>query len=403
MGIPRPGIRGGLLPAAIAVIVTLVAAPGAHAAAPGTKTVAVAVTDVIGTNPTAAGWGRVTSQPAGIDCPTDCSEDFAHGSTVSLTVTPTPGYVLRDWEVSGNDSGCEAALVCTLTIGAGDAAVVAAAMSPQASLALTPHGAGVMTVAPAEAGQPAVPCTSTDRTACVPRYPKGARVTVTATPDATVPGARFVRWSDYRCPPTGRTCTLTMDGEQFLTAVFAPVFLTVLPGTFGPVTVSPPGVACTFAPDPATGTASPCRVPYALDVLATVTRNPAVLPDPGDGWIGACFGSEVACQVRMRSDQTVIAGSPPQGGGPGTGQSMRFGYAGSKGGRITVTGAGSVRTCRKTCVLGGFQPDSRIQIRASGSKTVTFAKWSDIKVKQASRSIYVGDPTAVQATFKKKR
>jgi hypothetical protein len=105
----------------------------------------------------------------------------------------------------------------------------------------------------------------------------------------------------------------------------------------------------------------------------------------------------------MRKDQTVVAGAPPQGGGPGTGQSMRFGYAGSKGGKITVTGAGSVRTCRKTCVLGGFQPDSRIQIRASGSKTVTFSKWSDIKVKQALRSIYVGDPTAVQATFKRKK
>ena len=105
----------------------------------------------------------------------------------------------------------------------------------------------------------------------------------------------------------------------------------------------------------------------------------------------------------MRKDQTVIAGAPPLAAGPSTGQSMRFGYKGPKGGRIIVTGGGKPRSCSKTCTLGGFQPDSRIRIEGKGSNKVAFKKWSDIKGTKASRSIYVGDPTAVQATFKKKR
>ena len=397
-----PGVVIRVL-AGIVSLATLVAAPAAHAAPPGMKTVTVAVADALGTDPTAPRWGRVTSAPAGIDCPADCTADFAHGSTVSLTLTPIPGYEFARWQVSGNDSACDTAPVCTLTIGAGDAADVAAMMHPQASLLLTPQGAGAMSVVPAEAGQPAVPCTSTDLTACTHRYPKGARVTVTATPDAAVPGARFVRWSDYRCRPASRSCTLTMDGEQPLTAVFEPVFLTIYSGVFGPVSVSTPGVQCTFPDDPPTGFPPPCRIPYRLGPLVTITRDGAVSPPPGFFWTGACGGTDVVCRVRMRKDHVVVAGGIPLLQ-TGPGQSMRFGYAGAKGGKIVVRRpSGDVRTCLRTCILGGFQPDARIQVRATGAGRVTFAKWSDIKVRQASRSIYVGDPTAVQATFKKKK
>ena len=397
-----PGVAIRVL-AAIFSIATLVAAPSAHAAPPGMKTVTVAVADGLGTDPTASRWGRVTSAPAGIDCPADCTADFAHGSTLTLRLTPSPGYEFGRWQVSGNDSGCDTALVCRLTIDAGDAADVAAVMNPQASLRLTPQGAGAMTVVPAEAGVPAVPCTSTDSTACTPRYPKGARVRVTATPDATVPGARFVRWSDYRCRPAARSCTLTMDGEQPLTAVFEPVFLTVHSGVFGPVSVSPPGVRCTFPDDPATGFAAPCTIPYALGPLVTIARDGAVAPPPGFFWTGACGGTDVVCRVRMRKDQFVVAGGVPLLP-TGPGQSMRFAYAGARGGKIVVRRPGrGAQTCRRTCTLGGFQPDSRIQVRAVGSRRVAFSKWSDIRVRRASRSIYVGDPTAVRATFKKKR
>jgi len=37
------------------------------------------------------GGGRVTSDPAGIDCPDDCSEGYLDGTSVTLTATPAAG------------------------------------------------------------------------------------------------------------------------------------------------------------------------------------------------------------------------------------------------------------------------------------------------------------------------
>jgi hypothetical protein len=388
----------------VAGLAAAAAPPAAQAAAPGTKTVTVVLGDNIdGANPSAAAWGRVTSSPAGIDCPGDCQEDVPQASTVTLTVRPARGYVFTGWGVFGNDAApdCAAAPVCRLTIGPGDAAAVAARLQPDASLLMSVQGAGALTISPGASGQPALPCASD--AVCYRGYPTGTRVTLTAVPDVAIAGARFVRWSDYRCPSSGRSCTLTMDGDTYLNAIFEPVFLRVEAGSFGPVAVSPPGVICAFAPDALTGAPAPCRIPYPLGTLATIVRDPARAQEPGQGWIGACAGEAATCVVRMRRDQFVVAGSPPMAAGPGTGQTMRFGYAGPKGGRIIVTGGGAQRTCRRTCTLGGFQPDSRIRIAAKGSKSVAFAKWSDITVRQTSRQIYVGDPTAVRATFKKKK
>lgn len=402
MPLTKPILR--LLLAGAVAIAALIAAPAAHAAAPGTKTVTVTLFDSAG-NPDAASWGRVTSSPAGIDCPGDCQEDFPQGSSATLTLTPTRGYALGYWDLSelGGLQDCGGNLVCALQIGQGDAAEVRVSLRPQAALYVTPEGAGGLTISPPEARRPTLPpCTQKLGEECSGRYPKGTRVTVTAIPDPTVAGSRFVRWSDYRCPTSGRSCTLTMDGEQYLTAIFEPVYLTVSGGNFGPVSVSPPGVVCTFASDQLTGQQAPCRFPYRLNALATITRDPALAQDPPYTWTGACGGLEIACRVRMRKNQFVGAGQP-QLGATGPGQTMRFGYAGPKGGKITVSARGRQRTCRKTCTLGGFSRDSKIRVKASGSKKVKFVKWSDVKVKKASRAIYVGDPTAVRASFKRKR
>jgi len=58
------------------------------------------------------GSGRVTSNPAGIDCGSDCSEPFQDSSSVTLTATPDPGSVFVGWTGSYCDN--EAANTCTL-------------------------------------------------------------------------------------------------------------------------------------------------------------------------------------------------------------------------------------------------------------------------------------------------
>lgn len=49
------------------------------------------------------GSGRVTSNPAGIDCGSDCSEDYLNGTTVTLVATPLAGSTFAGW--GGNCAG----------------------------------------------------------------------------------------------------------------------------------------------------------------------------------------------------------------------------------------------------------------------------------------------------------
>jgi hypothetical protein len=44
--------------------------------------------------------GRVTSNPAGIDCPGDCTELFPEGYSVTLTEVPGPGSTFAGWNGS---------------------------------------------------------------------------------------------------------------------------------------------------------------------------------------------------------------------------------------------------------------------------------------------------------------
>jgi len=58
------------------------------------------------------GSGTVTSDPAGIDCGEDCSEDFEEGTVVTLTAAADEGSEFDTWSVGG----CGAALDCVVTI-----------------------------------------------------------------------------------------------------------------------------------------------------------------------------------------------------------------------------------------------------------------------------------------------
>jgi len=61
---------------------------------------------------TVTGNGRVTSQPAGIDCSTRCSADFEVDTTVLLTASPAAGHVFSGW--SGACTGTS--LTCSVLV-----------------------------------------------------------------------------------------------------------------------------------------------------------------------------------------------------------------------------------------------------------------------------------------------
>ena len=67
------------------------------------------------------GSGTVTSEPAGIDCGSDCSEEYGHGTVVKLTGTPDIGSEPVEWDVcpgTVNEAG-----QCVVTVDAAKEAV----------------------------------------------------------------------------------------------------------------------------------------------------------------------------------------------------------------------------------------------------------------------------------------
>ncbi len=422
-----PTRRRQLLVSAVA-LVALVAGGSAPAGAqaPGTKTVNVAVLDdnVNDPNPAAATWGRVTSSPAGIDCPGDCTEDFPAGSTVTLTLARKPGFVLSEWGVFGNaaGSGCSAANVCTLTLDAdAGAASVAAALRPEAQLLAFPEGAGTLQMSPAETGRPAARCAidpplfGDHPVPCAPRYRNGTRVTIRALRDAAVPGARFVRWSDYRCGSTP-TCRLVIRGRVYVNAIFSPVTLTVSGGetsgaSFGPVVASPPGGSaglCTFMPD-AEGNFRACQFAYPLNKRVTLRRDPGQATNATDEWTGSCTGKGVTCTLTMLENEYVRAGTERTVDIPErTRQAFTLEYQGPAGGVIrlrTTSTLGSARSfsCRRsTCARAGFRRGDTARITVSGSSRVRFVRWADTAPRRPSRQITVGTHTRIKAIFRRR-
>lgn len=60
-----------------------------------------------------SGSGTVTSDPGGIDCSTDCTHDYTHGTVVTLTATPAQGSVFLGW-----GGACSGTGSCVVTMNA---------------------------------------------------------------------------------------------------------------------------------------------------------------------------------------------------------------------------------------------------------------------------------------------
>lgn len=58
------------------------------------------------------GTGRVTSEPAGINCAPICQSEFGHGTAVTLTAAPNAGAVFTAWTGACTGQGAR----CTLTV-----------------------------------------------------------------------------------------------------------------------------------------------------------------------------------------------------------------------------------------------------------------------------------------------
>jgi hypothetical protein len=153
-------------------------------------------THMITATKSGAGEGRVSSSPAGIDCGSKCSEQYDHGTKVTLTATTTPGSIFTGW--SGVD--CLGTEPCVITLN-GDTKVTAQFdLLPALTVSKSAKGKGRITSSPS-----GIDCNS-DCPSQTASFPRGTQVTLFAKADS---GFIFKGWNGGGCSGT-EPCLFTM-------------------------------------------------------------------------------------------------------------------------------------------------------------------------------------------------
>ena len=256
------------------------------------------------------GQGTVTSSPAGIDCGSDCTEDYTSGTSVTLTAAPASGSNFAGF-TGGGCSG--AATTCTVTV---DQArnVTATFNAVPRTLTVAKEGQGQGTVTSSPAG---IDCGSD----CTEDYANGTMVTLTAAPDSN---SSFAGFTGGGCTGTPTSCTVTLDAAKTVTATFDQVkrtlTVTKAGSGSGSVTSSPAGIDC----------GADCDQDYDEGTKVTLTAN-AVAGSTFTGFTGGgCAGAAATCEVTMSQAQSVTAAfakkpSTPSTPAPGRGLSPSAG------------------------------------------------------------------------------
>ena len=158
------------------------------------------VSVVVQATATGSASGRVVSNPAGIDCGADCSENYSSGTLVTLTPLPGTGSVFAGW--TGNSDCTDG----SVTMNANKSCTANFALN-QALLTVTANGNGTV-----DSTSGGMTCTST----CTFASSLGSTITVRATPST---GSSFTGWSGAGCSGTG-DCTITLSTDKSVTATF---------------------------------------------------------------------------------------------------------------------------------------------------------------------------------------
>jgi hypothetical protein len=194
-----------------------------------------------------SGGGSVTSSPAGIACGSDCTEGYASGAAVSLTVTPDPDSAFAGWS---GDPDCLDGVVTM------PAAKTCVATFNLRTLTLTVsrsgNGSGTVTSSPT-----GISCGAD----CQEIYLYGTQIALTAIPAA---GSLFTGWTgDSDCADG----VVTMQSAKTCVAGFAAQAQTLTVSRSGSgsgtVTSSPPGITC----------GADCTEDYAYGTQVTLTAT----------------------------------------------------------------------------------------------------------------------------------
>lgn len=159
---------------------------------------------LFGLTVTVVGTGSVSSTPAGVGCPGDCNENYASGTSVTLTATPGANQQFSGWSNACGGTST----TCTLNMSQNRTAV--ATFAPvQPTLSVTVSGIGTVT-----SNVGGINCGN----ACSAALAPNTAVELTATAGN---GYTFGGWSGtgISCGGTG-ACTVQMTQSRSVLATF---------------------------------------------------------------------------------------------------------------------------------------------------------------------------------------
>jgi uncharacterized repeat protein (TIGR02543 family) len=219
---------------------------------------------------TGTGSGTVTSSPAGITCPGDCSELYATNTLVTLTAVAGSESTFTGW----SGGGCSGTGTCQVAMSAART-VTATFMQSSVTLTVNVTGSGTVNQVPAAP------------------YLYGDVVQLTAVP-AT--GWHFTGWSGDLSSSTSPEI-ITLNGDKTVTATFTQLCYTlttsVTPGGSGSVNANP-------APNCNGGTQYTHGTEVSLTAVASTGYGLA-------NWTGDLSGSTNPQTVTMDSARSVTA------------------------------------------------------------------------------------------------
>jgi Divergent InlB B-repeat domain len=235
------------------------------------------------------GPGRVTSEPAGLNCGVgSCSATFAQDTPVILTATAASGQRFNGWSgaCSGSADTCKLVMSQARTVGAAFAGVPG---GTDQTLSVSVTGSGTIRSQPA-----GVDCGST----CSASFANNTTVTLTATPAS---GQVLQGWGGACSSTIGNSCAVTLIQATSVSATFVAqggnsFALSVAVTGGGSVSSQPAGISC----------GSTCSANFAAATSVVLTASPAQ-GQTLQAWGGACAGAAASCTVEMSAARSVTA------------------------------------------------------------------------------------------------
>ena len=247
-----------------------------------------------------SGTGTVTSSPAGIDCPSLCSEGFLKNSAVTLTGVAGLHTEAVKW------SGCDTVTIenkCLVAMNSAHTVFASFELEPQYiqySVTVRKKGTGFGTVQSSPGG---IDCGED----CTETYLNKTRLTLIAKP---APGSVFDYWSGGSCSGTG-PCEASVVSSRLITAHFVAIgkrTLSVAKAGTGQGTVisTPAGIDC----------GAVCSAEVEAGTKVTLKATPSA-GSTFTGWSGESCSGASTCKLMLNEARNVTATfaanpSPPQ-------------------------------------------------------------------------------------------